>query len=123
MDAPEAVYIMFSRPRGVLYTGRTKDLIRRVWQHRTGLVRGFTKRHSIVQLGYWEAYGDWREAWRRERQIKRYPRDWKFNLIERKNPNWKDLWYSITEQDENPAIPQETRGRFDPSLVIRPEKD
>ena len=114
MDAHETVYIMASRPRGALYTGRTRDLVRRVWEHRTGFLRGHTKKYSINQLVYFEPHDCWEAAWRKEQQIKRHPRAWKFNLIEDGNPGWKDLWFDITDQCHYP---------FSPGLVPRPTNE
>ena len=95
MIAPEAVYIMANRPRGALYTGRSKDLVRRVWEHRNGFLRGHSKRYGITQLVYFEWHDGFESAWHREKQIKRYRRDWKFNLIEAGNSGWKDLWFEL----------------------------
>ena len=105
MIDPEAVYIMADRPHGALYIGRSRDLIRRVWEHRTGFIRGHTKRYNIKQLMYYEWHDGWESAWHREAQLKRYRREWKFNLIEAKNPTWKDLWYELTEDTEVPYQP------------------
>ena len=99
MIAPEAVYIMANRPRGALYTGRSKDLVRRVWEHRNGCIRGHTKRYNINQVVYFEWHDGFEPAWHREKQIKRYRRDWKFNLIEAENSGWKDLWFDLVEQN------------------------
>jgi putative endonuclease len=96
---PEAVYIMANRPQGALYIGRTKVLIRRVWEHRTGFREGHTKRYKITKLVYFEWFDGWEAAWRRERQLKRYRRAWKFNLIEQHNSGWKDLWFEIAGED------------------------
>ncbi|MCR9072285.1 MAG: GIY-YIG nuclease family protein [Alphaproteobacteria bacterium] len=85
------VYILASRPYGKLYVGRTSDLRRRVWQHRTEILPGDTARHAIATLVYFEAYEDLAPAWHRERSLKRWRREWKFNLIERDNPHWRDL--------------------------------
>lgn len=99
---PEAVYIMASRPRGALYVGRTKDLVRRVHEHRTGAIPGHTKRYTITKLVYFEWHEGWQAAWRREYGLKRYRREWKFNLIEAGNPGWRDLWFELVAETENP---------------------
>tara|TARA_R110002072_G_scaffold36252_4_gene106760 strand:- start:64 stop:384 length:321 start_codon:yes stop_codon:yes gene_type:complete len=100
MDRRYYVYILANRPKGALYTGRTSDLIKRVWEHRTGAVDGHTKRYNIGQLVYFAVFEDFEAATLRERQIKRYRRDWKFNLIEQGNPSWKDLWYEIVSDTD-----------------------
>lgn len=94
-----AVYIMASRPYGVLYTGSSADLPRRVWEHREGLLDGFTAEHGCGLLVWYEHHELMTEAIRRERAIKRYKRAWKLELIERLNPDWRDLygdliWYA-----------------------------
>ena len=79
------VYIMTSRPNGTLYVGVTADLQRRVWQHRTGAIEGFTKRYGLKRLVYAERHEDIREAIRREKAIKRWRRAWKVRLIRSTN--------------------------------------
>ncbi|MDG1416785.1 MAG: GIY-YIG nuclease family protein [Maricaulis sp.] len=103
----EAVYIMANRPCGALYIGRTKNLIGRVWQHRTGAIAGHTRKYNIHKLVYYEYQEGWEAAWSREKQLKRYRREWKFNLIEAANPGWKDLWFQINEDEEVPFAPME----------------
>tara|TARA_R110002072_G_scaffold1513_4_gene12417 strand:+ start:393 stop:713 length:321 start_codon:yes stop_codon:yes gene_type:complete len=100
MDRQYFVYILANRPRGGLYTGRTVDLIKRIWQHRTGAVDGHSKRYHITQLVYFEVFEDFEAAALREQQLKRYRRQWKFNLIEQGNPGWKDLWYEIVSDTD-----------------------
>jgi putative endonuclease len=85
------VYILASRFRGTLYVGVTNDLSRRVGEHKAGTVPGFTRRYKVVRLVYFENYASILEARARERVLKRWRRDWKFNLIEAQNPNWRDL--------------------------------
>jgi putative endonuclease len=85
------VYILASRYRGTLYTGVTSDLSARVGQHKSGAVPGFTKRYKVHQLVYFEEYASILEARARERVLKRWRRDWKFELIDKLNPNWRDL--------------------------------
>jgi putative endonuclease len=89
------VYILSSGKYGTLYTGITSDLIRRVYQHKTNQVEGFTKKHGVHQLVYYEVHGDVHEAILREKQIKKWYRDWKVNLIERDNPDWLDLYNEL----------------------------
>lgn len=94
------VYIMASRRNGTLYTGVTSNLVRRVWEHRTDLVEGFTRRYGIHSLVYFEMQGDMPSAIQRETQIKRWNRAWKLELIERSNPEWMDLWPEISGAEE-----------------------
>ncbi len=91
-----AVYMMANRKHGTLYTGVTSDLVRRVWQHREGLMRGFTQRYGCKRLVWYEIHDEISEAIRREKSLKSYRRRNKINLITEKNPDWKDLWFEIT---------------------------
>ena len=86
---------MASRPRGTLYVGVTNDLVRRVQQHREGLVEGFTKDHSVKMLVHYEEYATAIDAIQREKNIKHWPRKWKLDLVRSKNPEWSDLWAVI----------------------------
>ena len=86
-----AVYIMTNGIRGTLYVGVTSDLYRRVSEHKAGMIPGFTKDHDLKRLVWFEPHERVTTAIQREKSIKRYLRDWKFNLIERENPNWDDL--------------------------------
>ena len=87
-----AVYILASRRNGTLYIGVTSDLVRRIWQHRTGVFDGFTKRYRLHRLVYFETHDTMYDAIRREKQLKAWNRAWKIELIERDNPMWSDLW-------------------------------
>ena len=89
------VYILSSGKYGTLYTGVTRDLVGRVYQHKTNQVEGFTKKYGVHQLVYYEIHTDVFEAILREKQIKKWNRDWKINLIERDNPHWLDLYDGI----------------------------
>ncbi len=84
-------YILASQPRGTLYVGVTSDLIARLHQHRTGITRGFTSRYAIYRLVRFEMAQTMEAAILREKQIKRWHRPWKINLIEQDNPHWLDL--------------------------------
>jgi putative endonuclease len=86
------VYIMTNRPNGTLYTGVTSDLSRRVFEHREGLLDGFTKRYGLKRLVYCERYDDIRDAIQREKNIKHWPPAWKVRLILGMNPEWRDLY-------------------------------
>ena len=85
------VYILASGPYGTIYIGVTSDLIARLWQHRTGSVKGFTKRYRVHHLVRFEQFEDMASAIAREKQLKRWHRPWKINLIESENPDWHDL--------------------------------
>jgi putative endonuclease len=90
------VYIVTNKPRGTLYAGVTNDLVRRAYEHREGLVPGFTKRYGLKQLAYFEQYNAPRLAIQREKNIKHWSRVWKLQLIESSNPKWRDLYSDIT---------------------------
>ena len=85
------VYILASRRNGTLYTGMTDDLIRRAWEHRTGVVPGFTRKYGVKLLVWYEVHDSRETAFQRERQIKKWNRPWKLAMIERFNPSWRDL--------------------------------
>ena len=85
------VYILASRYRGTMYVGVTNDMSRRMGEHKSGAVPGFTKRYRVNLLVYCESYASILEARERERVLKRWRRDWKFELIEAQNPDWNDL--------------------------------
>jgi putative endonuclease len=89
------VYILASRIGGTLYIGVTNDLIRRVFEHKSKFVRGFTKRYDVVRLVYYEQYDDIEQAILREKRLKNWNRAWKIRLIEEQNPNWIDLYPAI----------------------------
>jgi putative endonuclease len=85
------VYILASRRNGTLYTGVTSDLIKRLHEHRTGVVPGFSRKYNIKQLMWYEPHGTMEEAIVREKRIKEWKRQWKIQLIEERNPHWSDL--------------------------------
>ncbi|KPL68927.1 endonuclease [Erythrobacter sp. SG61-1L] len=85
------VYILANRYRGTMYTGVTSDPMARLHQHRTDTFEGFTARYDIKRLVWFERHDEIEVAIRREKTIKRWPREWKFNLIEEHNPDWRDL--------------------------------
>ena len=89
------VYILGSQRNGTLYVGVTSDLIRRVWEHKNNQANGFTKKYHIHQLVYFEHHTSMTAAIAREKQLKKWKRAWKLRLIEKVNPEWKDLWDSI----------------------------
>ena len=96
-DRIYSVYMLASKRNGTLYIGVTNDLVRRVYEHREKLADGFTKKHDVSMLVWHEEFSDIELAIRREKRIKKYPRKWKLNLIEKTNTDWLDLWDEITE--------------------------
>ncbi len=89
------VYIMTNKPDGILYIGVTNNLIRRVYEHKEGLIEGFTKKYSLKILVYYEGTDDIRSAIQREKNIKHWMRNWKVALIEKMNSEWRDLYADI----------------------------
>jgi len=87
-----AVYLLASRYRGTLYVGVTSDLEERIWQHRQGLVEGFTQRYGVHMLVWFEQHATMLDAIAREKRIKEWKRAWKLELIETNNPRWRDLY-------------------------------
>jgi putative endonuclease len=109
------VYLMTNRRNGTLYAGVTSDLPRRAYQHREGLIQGFTKRYGLKMLVYYEQYDDIRTAIAREKAIKHWPRAWKVRLIHAMNPEWKDLYDESSEISSidalsPPSCPRLSRG-------------
>jgi putative endonuclease len=94
-----AVYIMASRKHGTLYIGVTDDLIKRVSQHRDGLLPGFTRRYGVKRLVWFETHDSIVDAIQRETSLKRWRREWRINLIERDNPDWDDLFPTFFRED------------------------
>ena len=95
MPKQPAVYILASKRNGTLYIGVTSNLQKRAWEHKNDVVEGFTKQYRVHLLVYYELHGDMVSAITREKQIKKWNRAWKLDLIEEKNPDWKDLWNNI----------------------------
>ncbi len=92
---PYYVYILASRRNGTLYIGSTNDLVRRVYEHRNGLIPGFTSRYGVVRLVHFDMFDEYQYAAQREKRLKKWRRDWKLKLIESENPTWRDLWDEI----------------------------
>ena len=89
------VYLMASQKNGTLYVGVTNDLVRRVFEHRTNFVEGFTKRYGVHTLVWFESTSSIEAAIQREKQLKNWKREWKLELIEEANPDWNDLYESL----------------------------
>ena len=90
------VYIMASRKNGTLYIGVTSNLIKRVWEHKNSLMEGFTAKYKVYLLVYFEVFENIELAIQREQQLKKWRREWKIQLIERKNFEWRDLYDEIS---------------------------
>ena len=91
------VYILASKPQGVLYIGVTSNLVQRVWQHKNDVVKGFTARYRIHRLVWYEVHETMESAISREKALKKWNRAWKIELIEKDNPLWLDLYDRICE--------------------------
>lgn len=91
-----AVYLLCSQRNGTLYLGVTSNLVQRVWQHREGLADGFTSKYGVHRLVWFEQHDEMESAILREKQIKKWNRAWKLDLIEKINPDWRDLWPEIS---------------------------
>jgi putative endonuclease len=96
MERGGFVYFMTNRRNGIIYVGVTSNLLARVYQHREGLVEGFTKRYGLKLLVYYEQFDDIRDAIAREKAIKHWLRAWKVRLIHEMNPQWDDLYAALT---------------------------
>ncbi|KAF1718685.1 GIY-YIG nuclease [Pseudoxanthomonas yeongjuensis] len=81
--------------RGTLYIGVTSDLVARTWQHREHIVEGFTRRYNVTMLAWYELHGTMESAILREKQLKKWNREWKLRLVQEFNPEWRDLWDDI----------------------------
>ncbi len=100
------VYILASKRDGTLYIGVTNDLVRRVWEHKTDAVDGFTKKYGVHRLVWYESAATALAAIAREKRLKKWNRAWKLRLIEKTNPDWKDLYNDIAEwMPDTPSAP------------------
>ena len=95
MARQPAVYILASQRNGTLYIGVTSNLVQRTWQHRNDLAPGFTQKHQVHRLVYFEMHEDMEQAIIREKRLKKWNRSWKLELVEAANPEWRDLWEQI----------------------------
>ncbi|MFP5212135.1 MAG: GIY-YIG nuclease family protein [Acidobacteriota bacterium] len=89
------VYLLANKPQGILYIGVTSDLARRIWEHKQAVVAGFTKRYGVKRLVYYEVHASPIEAITREKQMKKWNRTWKVQLIEKSNPDWDALYEKV----------------------------
>jgi putative endonuclease len=89
------VYILASKKNGTIYVGVTGDLIKRIYEHKQNLIDGVTKKYGVHDIVYYEVHNEIEEAITREKQIKKWNRNWKLRLIEERNPDWKDLYNEI----------------------------
>ena len=90
-----AVYLLATGKRGTLYIGVTSSLVARTWQHREHLVDGFTNRYDVTKLVWYELHGTMESAILREKQLKKWNREWKLRIVQEANPEWRDLWEDI----------------------------
>jgi putative endonuclease len=95
MQKQPCVYILASKRNGTLYVGVTSDLVKRIWEHKNDAVDGFTKKYGVHSLVYYEQCADMTTAIAREKQLKKWNRMWKIELIESVNKEWRDLWEDI----------------------------
>ena len=93
------VYMMASKRNGTLYIGVSSDLVQRIWQHKQGVVEGFTKRYGVHNLVWYELHETMESAIAREKAMKGWKRAWKFALIEKENPDWRDLYADVLGLD------------------------
>jgi len=89
------VYILASKKHGVLYIGVTSDLVKRSWEHKNNVAQGFTGKYNVHRLVWYEVHETMLVAIQREKQLKKWNRDWKIQLIEKENPEWRDLYTDI----------------------------
>lgn len=92
------VYIMGREYNSTYYVGMTSDIVKRVWEHKNEAADGFTKKHNIKMLLYYEIYDDAENAIKREKRLKKWNRLWKMQIIERMNPEWKDLYGTLLNE-------------------------
>jgi putative endonuclease len=97
MEKQYYVYIVANKKNGTLYIGAARGLVKRIWDHKTEAVDGFTKKYGLKTLVYYEILNDYEEALKREKKLKKWPRQWKLNLINEMNPKWEDLYEKICQ--------------------------
>ncbi len=119
MPKQPCVYILASKRNGTLYIGVTSNLIKRIWEHKNNLVPGFTQRYRIHHLVYVEQAADMLSAIAREKQLKKWNRHWKLNLIEQANPGWADLYTSLA----TPKPPHPNHNKHSDKVTKDPSVD
>lgn len=97
MEKSFFVYILTNKRYGTLYVGVTSDLPKRIWQHKNQVIEGFTKTHNLKTLIYYEHHENAESAIKREKRLKKWDRQWKIELIEQSNPDWRDLYENIVK--------------------------
>ena len=95
MDKDYYVYVLASQRNGTLYVGVTSNLLKRIWEHKNKVIQGFTQKYSVDKLVYFEQYRDPENAIKREKRLKNYNRQWKLELVEKENPEWRDLYTEL----------------------------
>ncbi|PIR39396.1 MAG: excinuclease ABC subunit C [Alphaproteobacteria bacterium CG11_big_fil_rev_8_21_14_0_20_39_49] len=95
MEKLFTVYIISNRKNGILYTGITSNLQKRVWEHKNKVIDGFSKKYNLNNLIYYEPHANAENAIKREKRLKKYKREQKIKLIEKENPNWEDLYEKL----------------------------
>ena len=95
MERQPCVYIIASKKNGTLYTGVTSNLVRRVWEHKQHMLKGFTSKYNVSALVWYEVHEIMESAISREKVIKNWKREWKIKTIENMNPQWKELYYDL----------------------------
>jgi len=103
MDKDYYVYVLASQRNGTLYVGVTSNLIKRIWEHKNKVIQGFTQKYSVDKLVYFEQYRDPENAIKREKRLKRYNRQWKLELVEKENPEWRDLYTELVSGLPDPV--------------------
>ena len=107
IERQPCVYILASKPLGTLYIGVTSNLVQRLYQHRKGVTGGFTTKYRVQRLVRFEMFGDMEQAILREKQLKRWHRQWKISLIESENPQWIDLAIDLGFEPLAPREPKD----------------
>ncbi len=95
MDKDYYVYVLASQRNATLYVGVTSNLIKRIWEHKNKAIKSFTQKYNVDKLVYFEQYHDPENAIKREKRLKKYDRRWKLELIEKENPEWRDLYTDL----------------------------
>ena len=95
MDKQPCVYLLANKRNGTLYTGVTSNLVKRIWEHKSHFVEGFTKKYNVTLLVWYELHESMESAIHKEKQIKNWKRVWKLKIIEEQNPAWNDLYHDV----------------------------